>query len=77
MFDLKIVGRNKVLFEGAAYSVFIEGSESEFELLSFHSPLLGVLQKGDIVIDNRYKIKVTGGLVSFHDNICYIITEEI
>ena len=77
MFDLTIVGRNKVLFKDAANSAFFEGIDTDFEVMSFHSPLMGVLKRGHIVIDNKYKIRVASGIVGFYENKCYVIAEDV
>ena len=77
MFDLKVLGKTKVLFDDAASSLFVEGADSDFELLSFHSPLVGIIDKGYIVINNKYKIKAAGGIVSFCENKCLVMVEEI
>ena len=76
MFDLKIVGTKRVLYESTAWSVFCDGTDSEFEFMSFHKDTLGALREGDIVIDNKFKIAVRGGVVGFFGNKCLILAEE-
>ncbi len=76
MFDLKIIGTKKLLYDRTAYSVSCDGTDSEFEFLSFHANTLGALREGDIIIDNKYKLSVRGGVVGFYDNKCLILVEE-
>ena len=76
MFDLRIIGTKNVLYDGTALSVACDGTETEYEFLSFHSNATGVLRRGDIIINNRYKVSVKGGVVGFYDNKCLILCEE-
>ncbi len=76
MFDLKVIGTKKVLYDDTAYSVFCDGTDSEFEFLSFHMNTLGALRQGDIIIDDRFKITVRAGVVGFFNNKCLILCEE-
>ncbi len=77
MFDLKVIGQRSVLYDAAAKSVFIDGSDSEYEFLSFHVDAVGVLRKGWIIIDNKYRIPVNCGVVNFFNNKCLILADEI
>jgi F0F1-type ATP synthase epsilon subunit len=71
-----IVTPKRVLFEDAVDRVLIDGDESEYELMSFHSKTLGLLRAGDIIINNKIAIPVKAGIVSFNDNKCLILAEE-
>lgn len=76
MFDLLVVTPKKVLFDEAVERVLIDGDESEYELMSFHTKTLGLLREGDIIINNKIAIPVRAGIVSFDDNKCLILAEE-
>ncbi len=76
MFDLTIVTPKRVIFEDAVERVLIDGDESEYELMSFHSKTLGLLRAGDIIINNKIAIPVKAGIVAFNDNKCLILAEE-
>ena len=77
MFDLKVVSKDRLLFEGTINRVRIEGEESDFEIMSFHADVAGILRKGMIVVDNKYMIVAKKGMVSFHNNKCVILVEEL
>ena len=76
MFDLTIISPERVLFNEAVTRVVLDGDESEYELLSFHAHLIGVLREGDIVIDNKSMIPIRKGVVKFYENKCLILVEE-
>jgi len=76
MFDLQVIGQKRTIFNGTAKSVWVDGVESEFEFLSFHAEAVGILRKGEIVIDNRRMIPIQSGVVNFANNKCLILVEE-
>ncbi|MEI8344927.1 MAG: hypothetical protein WCG06_02525 [Candidatus Omnitrophota bacterium] len=76
MFDLKIVSDRRVIFDDTAANVMVDGESTEYEFLSFHAETMGVLRKGNILIDNKYKVSISAGVVSFCDNKCVMIVEE-
>ncbi len=76
MFDLMIISPKRVLFDDAASRVFLDGNETEYELLSFHVHLIGILRKGKIVIDEKKGILIKKGVVKFYENKCVILVEE-
>ena len=77
MFDLKIISDRRIIYDDTALSVTMDGESSEYEFLTFHADTMGVLRQGNIVIDNKFKIPIQNGIVSFWDNHCTIIVEEI
>ena len=76
MFDLKVISKEKLLFEDAVERVQVEGLGSDYELLSFHADVAGLLGQGRIVIDSQYQVNILKGLVSFHNNRCIILVDE-
>lgn len=76
MFDLKVVSKTATLFEAPVESAIFDGTESEFELLSFHQDLVGLLRQGEIIIDNKYKISILKGALTFRNNKCLVLVTE-
>ena len=76
MFDLTVISPKKILFNDAVNHLFVNGDETEYELLSFHAHLVGVLGEGNIVINNKKAIPVKKGIVKFYENKCVILVEE-
>lgn len=71
-----ILSPKNLVFEKEIVSVFIHSDRGEFELLSYHYPLVAILVEGDIVIDELYRIPVRSGIVRFYANECTILVEE-
>lgn len=71
-----ILSPKNLVFEKEITSVFVQSDKGEFELLSYHYPLVGILVQGDIVIDQIYRIPVKSGIVRFYANECTILVEE-
>jgi hypothetical protein len=76
MFDLTIMGEGRVIFKDTATAVLLDGESTEYEFMSFHADTIGVLRKGNIVIDNSYKVPIQGGIAVMCENKCLIIVEE-
>jgi len=75
-FRLSVLNANKLIYQGEVTSVIALGDQTEYEVLPYHSPLLGVLRTGDIIVDNRIAIPVAKGLIKFYENECVILAEE-
>lgn len=75
MFHVTVVTPQKVLFEGEASKTFLQGDEGEFELLDYHAPILSVLGKGRIVIDEKQYIDIRGGIARFDRNALTVLAE--
>ncbi len=71
-----ILSPKNLVFEKEVTSVFIVSDKGEFELLSYHYPLVGILVAGNVVIDQIYQIPVRSGIVRFYANECTILVEE-
>ena len=76
MFKVSILNPKRVLFQGEAWSVFVGGDQGEFELLEYHSPILSILNEGEILIDQKKFIKIKGGILRFHHNELVVLVEE-
>ncbi len=75
-FKLTIMNPEKTIFEGSAKSVFLDGDKAEYELLPYHSPTIGVLKEGEIIIDNEKSLPIKQGIVRFYNNECLILAEQ-
>ena len=71
-----ILSPKNLIFENVVNSLFIIGDHSEYELLAYHYPLIGLVQKGDIVVDWKQRIPVRSGILRFFANECTILVEE-
>lgn len=71
-----ILSPKNLIFEKEVTSVFIASDKGEFELLSYHYPLVAILVQGDIVIDQVDRIPVKSGIIRFYANECTILVEE-
>ena len=55
-------GGDGVLFEGQSSTVSLPGKDGEFEILDFHKPIISLLKKGLIVVDNKNEFLIKGGV---------------
>jgi len=75
-FKCIIVSADQLVYENEIHSLFLTGDKGEYELLAYHYPLLGVLKKGDVIINGEKKISISGGVLRFYANECVIVVEE-
>lgn len=75
-FKCIILSPNQLVYENEIQSIFLTGDRGEYELLAYHYPLLGVLTKGNVIINWNEKIPIRGGVVRFFANECIILVEE-
>ncbi len=75
-FRCSILSPKNIVFENEINSLFVTGDRNEYELLAYHYPLVGLLQKGDIIIDWNRRIPIHSGIVRFFANECTILIEE-
>ena len=59
-------GRDGVLFEGQSSTVSLPGKDGEFEILDFHKPIISVLKKGLILVDNEKEFYIKGGVAKMN-----------
>lgn len=52
MIQVSVINQAQVIFEGIANNVVLPGDYGEFEIMQFHWPIVSVLKKGEIIIDN-------------------------
>jgi len=75
-FRCVILSPKNLVFESEVNSLFIVGDRSEYELLAYHYPLIGLVQKGDIIIDWKRRVPINSGILRFFANECTILVEE-
>ena len=63
------------MFEGEVSSLFLRGDGGEFELLSYHYPVLSLLIRGEIIIDWRFTLSIKKGVVRFFQTDCVVMAE--
>ncbi len=75
-FHCTILSPKNLVLEKDINSLFIVGDRNEYELLAYHYPLIGLVQKGNIIIDWKYRIPIRSGILRFFANDCTILVEE-
>ena len=76
MFHITILNPKHVIFDGDAESVFLPGDQGEFEILTYHAPIVSLLEPGVVKIDWKKSIPIKNGMVRFDNNECIILVEE-
>lgn len=74
-FYVWVMSPARMLYEGEASSVFLEGDQGSFEILPYHYPVFSLLKEGEIIIDWEKKLKIKSGIVRFFGTECVIIAE--
>ncbi|MDE2028789.1 MAG: hypothetical protein KGJ11_09650, partial [Candidatus Omnitrophica bacterium] len=74
-FRCVILSPKNLIFQSNVKSLYIIGDRSEYELLAYHYPLIGLVQRGDIIIDWKQRIPVGSGILRFFANECTILVE--
>ncbi len=74
-FPLEVVCTDGIVFQEDVESVYLRGTEGEFELLPYHYPLVASLGSGNIEIAGKDPVVIRSGVVMFKDNQCTIIAE--
>ena len=75
-FRCVILSPKNLIFENEVNSLFIIGDRSEYELLAYHYPLIGLISAGDIIVDWKKRIPIRSGILRFFANECTILVEE-
>ena len=75
-FRCVIISPKNLIFQSEINSLFIMGDRTEYELLAYHYPLIGLIQKSDIIIDWKKRIPIRSGILRFFANECTILVEE-
>lgn len=75
-FKCTIMTPDRLIYEKDVQSLFLTGDHGEYELLPYHYPVLGILQKGSIIIDWRESVDVISGILRFFANDCIVLVEQ-
>lgn len=75
-FKCTIMSPDALLYENEVQSLFLTGDKGEYELLPYHYPVLGILKKGNIIIDWKESIPIKFAIVRFFANDCIILVEQ-
>jgi F0F1-type ATP synthase epsilon subunit len=75
-FHCVILSPKNLIFESNVNSLYIMGDRTEYEILAFHYPLIGLVKKGDIIIDWKRRVPIHSGILRFFANECTILVEE-
>ena len=76
MFKVTILNPKRVIYEGQAQSVFLSGDTGEFEVLEFHKPIISILKRGEIVIDQKKSVTINKGIMRMSENELVALVEE-
>lgn len=77
MFKASILNQKRTIFEGKVESVFLPGTEGEFEVKDFHKPLISLLKQGEIVINWDAALKIKKGVVIVTDKELTAVVEDV
>ena len=77
--NIEIITPDKTLFKGTASLVQLPGIDGSFEILNNHAPLISVLGKGKIKVEDEQKqakfFEVNGGVVEVLKNKILVLAE--
>lgn len=76
-FHLTIASVGENLFDGAARSVTLPGSEGTFEVLAHHEPIISTLKPGTVLVktdaQSEQSFEITGGVVECAHDHCVVL----
>ena len=75
---LKIVSREKIVFDGEIESVTAPGVAGEFQILKDHAPLISCLDKGKVVYvtpSGREEMFISSGFIEVNKNRVSLLVE--
>lgn len=75
-FKISIYMRDRTVFEGEGWSVFLPGDKGEFEILAFHKPIMSLLKQGKVIVDQEKEFPVKKGIMRFHNQELVVLAEE-
>jgi F-type H+-transporting ATPase subunit epsilon len=66
----------RTIYDGEAWSVFLPGTEGEFEIMDNHKPVMSLLREGQIVLDWEKTVQLKRGIVKMsHGEVMALIEE--
>ena len=75
-FKCTIMTPDALIYENEVQSLFLTGDHGEYELLPYHYPVIGILKKGNIIVDWKESVPIKFGLIRFFANDCIILVEQ-
>ncbi len=66
----------RTIYDGEAWSVFLPGSEAEFEIMNNHKPIMSHLKEGQIFFDWKKTVTLKKGIVKASHNEVMALIEE-
>ena len=75
MLKVSVISPERVLFEGEAASVVAPAFDGEIGILSDHAPMMTLLGKGSLRLDQK-SFTIEGGFLQVVDNNVRIVTEK-
>ena len=71
-----ILTPSEILYDGETWSVFLPGTEGEFEIMNNHKPVMSLLKEGQIILDWKKTVPLKRGIVKlFHNEVVALIEE--
>ena len=65
------------MYQQEVESAFFIGDQGEYELLAYHYPVIGILKKGNIILNWKEAVPIKFGVIRFFANDCIVLVEEI
>ena len=75
MFKVVIFDLEKQLYQATACRVSLPGESGEFEILAFHTPMIGLLQSGQIRVDGKTLV-IRKGVAMMEKNELLVVVER-
>ena len=75
MLKVSVISPESVLFEGEVTSVIAPAFDGEIGILSDHAPMMTLLGKGSLRLDQK-SFTIEGGFLQVVDNNVRIVTEK-
>lgn len=76
MIHLTILNPRETLFDDDVNGVLVPGDLGDFEILSYHKPLISLLRRGKFVLDGTRVIEVARGIVRVHHDRIVALVEQ-
>lgn len=78
---LEIITPDKKVFEGEVNLIQLPGSKGSFEILKNHAPIISILEKGTIKIQDQnnkeHLFEVDGGVIENKSNKIIVLVESV
>ena len=78
---LEIITPDKKVYSGKVKLVQLPGSKGSFEILNHHAPIISVLEKGRIKVEEESGqelfFEIDGGVVENKDNKIIVLAESV